>query len=59
MEKEYMTVKQLAEYVQMSPGTIYRLTSQHAIPCVRVGAAIRYEKTAIDKWLEEQNNERV
>jgi len=35
-EKEILTVKQLAEYLQMDEHTIYRLARAKIIPAVRI-----------------------
>ena len=46
-----MTVKQVAEYLQYHPMTIYRWTRARKIPCIRVGTMLRFDKASIDRWL--------
>lgn len=43
-----------AQYLGLSPGTlpVWRCNGRHAIPFIRVGRAIRYRKSDLDRWLE-------
>lgn len=45
--------KQVAEYLQLSQRTIYRLLERGAIPAVKVGGQWRFRKAAVDAWLDE------
>lgn len=49
-----MNVSELAEYLGMSPGGIYRLAWMKKIPTIRVAGArlLRFRKGEIDKWLQ-------
>lgn len=44
--------KQLAEYLQLSQRTVYRLLERGDIPAVKVGGQWRFRKSAIDEWLD-------
>ncbi len=48
-----MTVKQLADYLQCHPSTIYRMLHQGKfVNCVfKVGSDHRFIKSAIDAWI--------
>jgi len=44
--------KQLAEYLQLSQRTVYRLLERGDIPGVKVGGQWRFRRTAVDEWLD-------
>lgn len=47
-----MSPKQLAEYLQLSPRTVYRLLERGDLPAVKVGGQWRFRKSAVDEWLD-------
>jgi len=47
-----LTVKQVAEYLQVDEHTIYRLVKKRKIPAIKVAGQWRFKKDLIDKWLE-------
>ena len=58
-EKEIMTVKQIAEYLQMDKHTIYKLSRSGQIPSIKIAGQWRFKKDVIDKWISEESLERV
>lgn len=50
--QEVLTVKQLADYLQVNELTIYKKVKEGLIPAVKLGRALRFKKSVIDKWLE-------
>ena len=58
-EKEIMTVKQVAEYLQMDEHTIYKLARTGLIPSLKIAGQWRFKKDVIDKWISEESLERV
>ena len=50
-----LTVKQLADYLQMDEHTIYRLAKSGKIPAMKIGAKWRFKKALVDKWIEEKS----
>ena len=58
-EKEIMTVKQLAEYLQMDEHTIYKLARSGLIPSIKIAGQWRFKKEVIDKWISEESLERT
>jgi len=58
-EKEIMTVKQVAEYLQMDEHTIYKLARSGLIPSLKIAGQWRFKKDVIDKWISEESLERV
>ncbi|HEG43341.1 MAG TPA: DNA-binding protein [Phycisphaerales bacterium] len=47
----WLTVKQLAEYLSLSPGTIRNWVSQKYIPHSKKGRVVRFHRRQIDEWL--------
>ncbi len=54
MNDQWMTVKDVAEYLQLSPDLIYRLAQQGQIPASKVGSRWRFKREKIDQWMESQ-----
>ena len=49
---DLFTPKQLAEYLQLSPRTVYRMLERNELPGVRVGSQWRFRKSEVDGWLD-------
>jgi PTS system nitrogen regulatory IIA component len=49
---DLFTPKQLAEYLQLSSRTVYRLLERNELPGVRVGGQWRFRKSQVDDWLD-------
>ena len=49
---DLLTTRQLAEYLQLSERSVYRLLEQGEIPALKVGGHWRFRKTAVDEWLD-------
>lgn len=58
-EREIMTVKQVAEYLQMDEHTIYKLSRSGQIPSIKIAGQWRFKKDVIDNWISEESLERV
>jgi len=58
-EKEIMTVKQIAEYLQMDEHTIYKLARSGQIPSIKIAGQWRFKKEIIDKWIGDESLQRV
>jgi excisionase family DNA binding protein len=52
VDDKLLSVEDLAEYLQLSTKTVYRMLRRGDIPCYRVGNQWRFRKEAIDAWLE-------
>lgn len=54
MEKRLLNIKELSEYLGTPKSSIYTQVCLHRIPpacVVKIGRALRFEKSEIDKWL--------
>ncbi|MBO8130959.1 MAG: helix-turn-helix domain-containing protein [Candidatus Marinimicrobia bacterium] len=58
-EKEIMTVKQVAEYLQMDEHTIYKLARSGQIPSLKIAGQWKFKKEVIDKWISEKSLDRI
>jgi excisionase family DNA binding protein len=48
-----MTIKELAQYLDLTEGTIYKKVSNNEIPYSKLGNLLRFPKWAIDQWVGE------
>jgi excisionase family DNA binding protein len=49
-----MTAKEAGEYLGLAEGTIRNKASRNEIPFVKLGVALRFRKSELDRWVEEQ-----
>ena len=47
-----MTISEVAEYLRIPRGSVYKLAQRGRIPCQKVGRHWRFRREAVDKWLE-------
>ena len=48
-----ITVKEAAEYIGLSPDTIYTMVSQRRIPFVKVGRLTKFDLGLLDTWIKQ------
>jgi len=51
MQDEYLTVKELSDYIKVKPKTLYFWAAQKKIPFYKIHGCIRFKKSEIDQWL--------
>jgi excisionase family DNA binding protein len=49
-----LTVPQAAKALSISPRSLWSLTKRGAIPCVRIGRAVRYDPADLRSWIASQ-----
>mgnify|MGYP001617617928 CR=1 FL=1 len=49
--KEVLNLDALAEYLEVSKSTLYKLAQRKSLPGQKVGKQWRFHKTAIKEWL--------
>lgn len=49
---DLLSPKQLAEYLQLSQRTVYRLLERSGLPGVKVGGQWRFRRADVDQWLD-------
>ena len=42
----------VAEFLGVSKSWVYQATATGVLPCIRLGASLRFEKSAIERWLK-------
>jgi excisionase family DNA binding protein len=47
-----MTISDLAEYLQVSKSSLYKLVQSGRVPGQKVGKHWRFHKEAVDSWLK-------
>ncbi len=51
-----LSVKEVAEYLNVKPVTVRRRANSGEIPSIRIGNRIRFHKQEIDRWLLSRSN---
>lgn len=54
MLEKMLTLKEVAEYLNVSENTVRRWSKMRQIPAIKIGRQWRYRKTDIDRWVREQ-----
>jgi len=52
--KEIMTVKDVAEYLNIHPLTVQKYARAGKIPAFKIGTDWRFHKVYIEKWIKEK-----
>lgn len=50
--REFYTVSQLADLLQLNEMTIYRMVKRGELPCYEIGRAKRFKRSDVDEFLE-------
>ena len=59
MIDQILTIKQVAEYLQVTEKTIYTLVQEGSLPAFKVRGQWRFKREDIDKWIEENKKKNV
>jgi excisionase family DNA binding protein len=63
MEPRLLTIDEASQYLSLHPKTIYFMARKGELPVVKVGRAVRFDRIALDHWIEkvagQQNPEAV
>jgi len=49
---QFMTVKEVAEYLRLKPLAIYRMVKAKDIPFKRANRSLRFDREEIDQWMK-------
>jgi PTS system nitrogen regulatory IIA component len=58
-DEQLMSVKDLADYLQVDMSTLYLWSQRGQIPAMKVGRMWRYRRSEIDTWLNERRTPSV
>ena len=53
-DKEILTTKEVAEYLDIHPLTVHKYARQGKIPAFKIGTDWRFHKRYIEKWIQEK-----
>lgn len=53
-----MTLEEVADYLRLTPQTIYSWAQEKKIPAVKLGKEWRFKKSLIDKWFDAHLDEK-
>ena len=54
MEKRYLGIKEMAEYIGIQEGTLRVWTCHKKIPYVKIGRLVKFDLREIENWLKEK-----
>jgi len=57
MEKRFIDINELSEYLGVSKYTLYSWTSLRRVPCTKFGKLLRFDMHEIGKWISEGHKE--
>jgi excisionase family DNA binding protein len=53
--REVMDIRQAADYLGISPDTLYKYASEAFIPAFKLGNRWRFKKSRMDEWMDQQS----
>jgi len=53
--KEIMTTKEVAEYLNVHPLTVHKYAREGKIPAFKIGTDWRFHKRYIERWIREKS----
>ena len=53
--REVMDIRQAADYLGISPDTLYKYASENFIPAFKLGNRWRFKKSRLDDWMDLQS----
>ena len=53
-EKEILTTKEVAEYLNIHPLTVHRYAREGKIPAFKIGTDWRFHKKYLEKWIKQK-----
>ncbi|RJP28852.1 MAG: DNA-binding protein [Candidatus Omnitrophota bacterium] len=53
-DKEILTAKEVADYLNLHPLTVHRYARDGRIPAFKIGADWRFHKKYIEKWIKDK-----
>ncbi len=56
MDNEWLTAREVAEYLKVSLATVYRWTDQGILKKYKAGRTSRYKKSEVDQAMQENGS---
>lgn len=57
MERKWLSADDIAEYLGVKKGTLYRWIRERGLPAHRLGKLLRFRREEVDAWVERQGEE--
>lgn len=54
MERRYIGINDLAQYLDLPKGTLYVWVCRRRIPYLKVGRLLRFDLREIDNWMKDK-----
>lgn len=54
--REIMDIRQAAEYLGISPDSLYKYASENFIPAFKLGNRWRFKRSLLESWIERQSS---
>lgn len=51
--RQLIPIQQAAQYIGLSPHTLYTMVGQRRIPFVKVGRLVKFDVDLLDKWIKQ------
>jgi len=59
MEKRFLSIQELAEYLGLSKGTLYIWICRRRIPYLKIGKLVKFDMREIENWLKNKRIEEL
>ncbi|MBL7131300.1 MAG: helix-turn-helix domain-containing protein [Candidatus Omnitrophica bacterium] len=54
MEKRFLGITELSQYLGLTKGTLYVWVCQRRIPYVKIGRLVKFDLIEIEKWIRKR-----
>lgn len=54
MAGEFMSIKEVAEYLGIHEITVYKLANEGKLPCLKIGGLWRFQKDILEQWIADE-----
>jgi excisionase family DNA binding protein len=54
MERRYLGIKELSEYLGLTKGTLYVWVCHKEIPHLKIGKLLKFDLIKIEEWLKDK-----
>lgn len=54
MERRFIGIKDLSEYLGLTKGTLYVWVCQRRVPYLKIGKLLKFDIIEIEKWLKDK-----
>lgn len=55
MDERWLSVDEVADYLGIKRGTVYKWVARSALPARKIGKLLKFRKSEIDEWVERQD----